>query len=134
MGIVNDLIGKIFGFNVPVGTDQGRNEVLHTASPGTDSHPSKPLTNETTPVDIDQVLTSLATTHKEKLDWKHSIVDLLKLVGMDSSLHSRKALASELGYTGDSNDSATMNIWLQKQIMKKLAENGGKVPAELLAA
>ena len=65
------------------------------------------------------------------LNWRTSIVDLMKLVGMDSSLQARKELATELGYTGDKNDSATMNVWLHKQVMRKLAENGGKVPDEL---
>ena len=64
--------------------------------------------------------------------WRHSIVDLMKLVGMDSSLASRKALAAELKFTGDTADSATMNIWLHKQVLQKLAENGGRVPQELL--
>jgi hypothetical protein len=82
-------------------------------------------------VDVAAVLTKLAAQHKEKLDWKHSIVDLMKLLNLDSSLAARKALADELHYTGDKNDSATMNMWLQKQVMQKLAENGGNVPAEL---
>ena len=83
-------------------------------------------------VDVDAVLTQMASKNSEKLDWKKSIVDLMKLVGMDSRLASRKELATELGYTGDKNDSATMNVWLHKQVLKKLAENGGKVPANLL--
>ncbi len=74
----------------------------------------------------------MASKNSEQLDWKKSIVDLMKLVGMDSSLHSRKELATELGYSGDQNDSATMNVWLHKQVLKKLAENGGKVPQNLL--
>ena len=74
----------------------------------------------------------MAAKNPEKLDWKHSIVDLMKLVGMDSSLSARKELADDLHYTGDKNDSASMNIWLHKEVLKKLAENGGKVPAELL--
>ena len=84
------------------------------------------------PVDVDAVLTGLAAKNPERLDYKKSIVDLMKLVGMDSSLAARKELATELGYTGDKNDSATMNIWLHKEVLKKLAENGGKVPANLL--
>jgi uncharacterized protein DUF3597 len=84
-------------------------------------------------VDVAAVLDGLASKSREKLDWKHSIVDLMKLVGMDSSLTSRKALAADLHYTGDTNDSASMNIWLHKQVMQKLSENGGKVPAELLS-
>lgn len=83
-------------------------------------------------VDVNAVLNEMASRNPEKLDWKKSIVDLMKLVGMDSSLAERKELATELGYTGDKNDSATMNVWLHKQVLRKLAENGGKVPANLL--
>ena len=83
-------------------------------------------------VDVDAALTKLAAANKEKLDWKHSIVDLMKLLNLDSSLTARKELAKELHYSGDTSDSAAMNIWLQKQVMQKLAENGGKVPADLL--
>jgi hypothetical protein len=84
-----------------------------------------------TPVDVAAVLTKLAAQNKEKLDWRHSIVDLMKLLNLDSSLTARKELATELHYSGDKNDSATMNMWLQKQVMQKLADNGGKVPDEL---
>jgi hypothetical protein len=83
-------------------------------------------------VDIAAILDGLAAKNPEKLDWKRSIVDLMKLVGMDSSLSERKALAAELHYTGDTSDSAAMNTWLHKEVLKKLAENGGKVPADLL--
>ena len=82
-------------------------------------------------VDVAAVLNDMASKNPEKLNWKTSIVDLMKLVGLDSSLGERKELAKELGYTGDMNDSASMNIWLHKQVMNKLAANGGKVPAEL---
>jgi 3-oxoacyl-ACP reductase-like protein len=84
-----------------------------------------------TPVDVEAVLTKLAAQNKEKLDWRKSIVDLMKLLNLDSSLAARKELAEELHYGGDKNDSATMNIWLHKQVMQKLAENGGKVPEDL---
>jgi len=83
------------------------------------------------PVDVEQVLQTLQSKHAEQLNWRTSIVDLMKLLDLDSSLANRKELAKELGYTGDTNDSASMNIWLHKQVMKKLAENGGKVPASL---
>jgi len=83
-------------------------------------------------VDVAAVLNDMAAKNSEKLDWKHSIVDLMKLVGMDSSLAARKELATDLHYTGDKNDSASMNMWLHKEVLKKLAENGGKVPADLL--
>jgi hypothetical protein len=82
-------------------------------------------------VDVEAVLTQLAQHNKEKLDWRKSIVDLMKLLNLDSSLSARKELAHELHYSGDTNDSAAMNIWLHKQVMIKLAENGGKVPADL---
>src|SRR6478752_7562706 len=82
-------------------------------------------------VDVEAVLTKLASHNKEKLDWRSSIVDLMKLLDLDSSLSARKELAKELNYTGDMNDSAGMNVWLHKQVMIKLAENGGKVPDSL---
>jgi 3-oxoacyl-ACP reductase-like protein len=82
-------------------------------------------------VDVEGVLVGLAAKNPQKLNWQSSIVDLMKLLSLDSSLENRKALAKELGYTGDSSDSATMNVWLHKQVMRKLAENGGKVPASL---
>lgn len=83
-------------------------------------------------VDVEKVCSDLAAKNKEKLDWRHSIVDLMKLVGLDSSLKARQELAKELKYTGDMNDSAKMNIWLHSQVMHKLAENGGKVSADLM--
>ena len=77
------------------------------------------------------MLNGLNSKQAQKLNWQTSIVDLMKLVGLDSSLQHRKDLAKELGYTGDQNDSAAMNIWLHKAVMRKLAENGGRVPASL---
>jgi Domain of unknown function (DUF3597) len=82
-------------------------------------------------VDVAAVMDGLAAKSKQKLDWRKSIVDLMKLLDMDSSLAARKELAKELHYTGDMGDSAKMNIWLHKQVMNKLAENGGKVPEDL---
>jgi hypothetical protein len=81
-------------------------------------------------VDIDAVLTGMA--EGKNLNWRSSIVDLMKLVGMESSLQERKDLAMELGYTGELEGSAEMNIWLHKAVMRELAANGGVVPAELL--
>jgi len=83
------------------------------------------------PVDVEAVLQGLAANQKQQLNWRTSIVDLMKLLGLDSSLENRKELARELGYKGDTNDSATMNVWLHKQVMTQLAAHGGKVPAEL---
>jgi hypothetical protein len=83
------------------------------------------------PVDVEAILSGFAAKNPQKLNWQQSIVDLMKLLGLDSSLQNRTALAKELGYTGDTSDSAAMNIWLQKQVMTKLAESGGKVPQSL---
>lgn len=84
-------------------------------------------------VDVEKVVSEMAAKKKEKLDWRKSIVDLMKVLDLDSSLKARQELAKELHYTGDMNDSAKMNIWLHKQVMTKVAENGGKVPADLKA-
>lgn len=84
-------------------------------------------------VDAKAVLAGLAAKNPQKLDWQHSIVDMMKLLGLDSSLSNRKELAGELHYTGDTDDSASMNVWLQGEVMKKLSENGGQVPADLKA-
>jgi len=83
-------------------------------------------------VDVAPILDKAVAAKGEKLEWRTSIVDLMKALDIDSSFAARKELAKELGYTGDSNDSASMNIWLHKEVLKKLAENGGKVPPELL--
>jgi hypothetical protein len=83
-------------------------------------------------VDVEKVLTELAEKYDHPVNWRYSIVDLMSILGIDNSLSQRKALAKELGYTGDTNDSATMNIWLHKQVMRKLAENGGLVPEDLM--
>ncbi|MEX5684640.1 DUF3597 domain-containing protein [Pseudomonas silesiensis] len=102
------------------------------ASPGT------PQTSDSTPtaaiseVDVASKLEALASQQGGQLNWRTSIVDLLKLLNIDSSLAARKELAAELHYTGSTDDSAAMNIWLHSAVMKKLAENGGKVPADLL--
>ena len=102
-----------------------------SAAVGGGSSPAAPAAAPMSQVDVAAVLTGLAAQNKEKLDWRRSIVDLMKLLKLDSSLTARKELAKELHYTGDTNDSASMNIWLHKQVMQKLAENGGKVPDDL---
>lgn len=83
-------------------------------------------------VDVEKVLADMAARNPQKLNWRTSIVDLMKLLDLDSSLTERKELAQELGYKGDMEDSASMNIWLHKQVMQKLAQNGGKVPPDLM--
>ena len=82
-------------------------------------------------VDVEAILNQKLQASGQNLNWRTSIVDLLKLLDLDSSLQSRKELAQELNYTGDTGDSAKMNIWLHRQVMNKLAANGGKVPADL---
>nr|USU31836.1 DUF3597 domain-containing protein [Methylobacterium sp. OTU13CASTA1] len=82
-------------------------------------------------VDVEEVLNGMAAKNGQTLNWRTSIVDLMKLLDLDSSLTARKQLADELHYTGDKEDSASMNVWLHKQVIKKLEENGGKVPADL---
>ncbi|MDB5955628.1 DUF3597 domain-containing protein [Ramlibacter sp.] len=83
-------------------------------------------------VDVEKTLDGLAANNPQKLNWRNSIVDLMKLVGMDSTLQERKELADELGYTRDKSDTAAMNAWLHKEVLRKLEENGGKVPANLM--
>lgn len=83
------------------------------------------------PVDVEAVMTQLAARKGQNLDWRHSIVDMLKVLDLDSSLEARRQLAHELNYSGDTSDTAKMNMWLHAQVMQKLAENGGKVPESL---
>lgn len=144
MGIFNNLMSKIFshaGQPAPAsGTTTAASGTAASGAPtaatpgagGSAPAAGQPAAAPRPTVDVAQVLDGLAAKNSEKLDWKHSIVDLLKLVGMDSSLGARKTLASELHYTGDTNDSATMNQWLSKEVIRKMAENGGKVPADLM--
>jgi hypothetical protein len=129
MSIFGSIMSAIFGHAnaAPAGTAGGSTG----GSPSTGAAPAMPTQAPMTNVDVEAVLTKLASQNKEKLDWRKSIVDLMKLLNLDSGLGPRKELAKELGYTGDMNDSATMNVWLHKQVMAKLAANGGKVPADL---
>ncbi|HEY8516210.1 MAG TPA: DUF3597 domain-containing protein [Candidatus Binatia bacterium] len=138
MSIFGKILGKIFG--------SGRAEATTASSssaPASSARPAAPVAGGSagaaaaparapmSQVDVAAVLDDLAGKSKQKLDWRHSIVDLMKLLDLDSGLGARKELAQELGYRGDTSDSATMNIWLHKQVMVKLAENGGRVPDEL---
>jgi hypothetical protein len=101
------------------------------ASPPKSTAAASPASAPISQVDVEAVLTKRAAEKKQKLDWRKSIVDLMKLLDLDSSLAARKELAKELGYAGDMDDSASMNIWLHKQVMNKLAASGGKVPDDL---
>ena len=130
MSILGSLMGKILGHSAR--ESEAKVNAARPAAPAS-SAPAPPAATAAPPVvDVETVLETMAAGTKQELDWRNSIVDLMKLVGIDSSLANRKALAQELGYTGDMNDSAPMNIWLHKQVLLKLSENGGHVPAALL--
>ena len=103
-----------------------------TAGKDTAVTPAAGTATSAAPVDVAAIMDAAVKKNGQKLDWRKSIVDMMKALDLDSSLSARKELADELGYTGDKNDSATMNVWLHKALMKALAENGGKVPADLL--
>jgi Domain of unknown function (DUF3597) len=96
-----------------------------SAAPNAAAQPASPLAAS---VDVEEILRGLESKTSQKLDWRHSIVDLMKMLNMESDLNSRKQLAKELNYSGDTNDSAKMNIWLHAEVMKKLEQNGGKIP------
>ena len=138
MGLLSNLMSKIFSHSdvaavTAVGTTAAPAATPSAAGPQpAAATPAAAPAAPAKPVDIAAILDGLAAKNPEKLDWKKSIVDLMKLVGMDSSFKARKQLAQELNYTGDPNDSASMNIWLHKQVLIKLSENGGKVPEDLL--
>jgi 3-oxoacyl-ACP reductase-like protein len=140
MGILSNIFNKIFpnsnsakeaaakaqaqaqAQNAPAGAPRPTTTAAPTAAPA-------PAAMDQ--VDVEAILNSKLAASGQQLNWRTSIVDLLKLLDLDSSLQSRKELAAELNYTGDTGDSATMNIWLHRQVMNKLAANGGKVPADL---
>lgn len=136
MSIFTRIKDAIFGSKAaaqpgaPPASSPGRTP---SAGSGTAPAQAKPAQPSQQPVvDVEAVLEKMAADNKQKLNWRTSIVDLMKLVGMDSSIENRKELARELGYTGDPGDSAAMNIWLHKRVMKELAAHGGKVPANML--
>ena len=128
------ILGKIFGKIFP---SFNSGDTPASAAPGTSTADTTAATSSPTAavamaaVDVEALLDNMAEKNTQTLNWRTSIVDLMKLLGLDSSLAERKALATELGYTQEINDSAAMNIWLHRQVMNKLAANGGKVPAEL---
>ena len=156
MSIFGKIIGAIFGSGAqaaPAGSGSsaptGTSAPASGASPGTAGSSAQAGTAQAgssasstasgaaaggasgEKVDVSKVLDDAVKAKGQKLEWRTSIVDLMKALDIDSSLSARKELAEELKYTGDTNDSATMNVWLHKQVIKKLEENGGKVPADL---
>jgi hypothetical protein len=132
MSIFGNIMSAIFG-SKPAGTSSAASSTAASgsATPPASSAPAAGSPTSAASVDVEAVMNELASKNKEKLNWRTSIVDLMKLLKLDSSLASRKELAKELGYKDSTDDSAAMNIWLHKQVMKKLAENGGRVPADL---
>jgi hypothetical protein len=129
MSMLGNIMSKIFGHSAQAATPEAQ-AAASTAASGT--APQAPTAATAGPqVDIAEVLDGMSAKAGQKLNWRSSIVDLMKLVGLDSGLAARKELATELHYSGDQNDSASMNIWLHKQVMAKLAANGGKVPDDL---
>jgi len=124
-------MSKIFGHGEDVGAVVPAAPTAAKVAPAASATATAPAV-ATAVVDVEAVLEGLAAKNPQKLNWRTSIVDLMKLVGMDSSLAQRKELAQELGYTGSVQDTATMNVWLHKQVLRKLADNGGKIPADLL--
>ncbi len=132
MNILKTLISKIVGTKAADSAAQAPSNTTQAPNVAEMANVALQETSAGTQVDISKILSDMAAKSSEPLNWRTSIVDLMKLVGMDSSLTARKGLAAELGYTGDTADSAAMNIWLHKQVMNKLAENGGVVPSELL--
>ncbi len=130
MGILSNIFAKIF----PGAAINAKAEEAARAATEPTYIPAKTEAAAPAPmeeVDVEALLDDMASKNPQKLNWKTSIVDLMKLLDLDSSIGERKALAKELGYTGDTADSASMNIWLHRQVMNKLAANGGKVPADL---
>jgi hypothetical protein len=121
MSIFGKIMSAIFGTKADAATPG-----TTTATAG-----SAPTAAPAATVDVAPILDKAVADKKEKLEWRTSIVDLMKALDIDSSLTARKELAKELNYTGDTNDSASMNIWLHKQVMTKLAANGGKLPADI---
>ena len=118
MSIFGSIMGAIFD---------------HSSAQASAAPTAAPIPSPALTVDVAALVDKAVAAKNEKLAWRTSIVDLMKALDLDSSLTARKELAKELNYTGDTNDSATMNVWLHKQIMAKLAANGGKLPDDIKA-
>ena len=123
MSIFGKIMGAIFGTKADAAPASG-GAAAGGAAAGGSAAPAATI-------DVAPILDKAVADKGEKLAWRTSIVDLMKALDIDSSFTARKELAKELGYTGDSNDSASMNIGLHKQVMTKLAANGGKLPPEI---
>ncbi len=151
MSIFGKIMGAIFGHeasatpagsgstptgsapagSTPASSTSAGSAPAGTKAPSGTASSAAPASAPAKTVDVAPILDKAVAAHKEKLEWRTSIVDMMKALDIDSSLAARKELAKELGYTGDTNDSASMNVWLHKQVMAKLAANGGKLPPEI---
>ncbi|OKO76858.1 DUF3597 domain-containing protein [Bradyrhizobium sp. AS23.2] len=135
MSIFGKIMGAIFGGHPASAAPTGNTpsgSAPAGAAPSGSTLSSAPAAAPAATVDVAAIVDKAVAAHKgEKLEWRTSIVDLMKALDIDSSLAARKDLAKELGYSGDTNDSASMNVWLHKQVMSKLAANGGKLPPEI---
>jgi hypothetical protein len=147
MSVFGKIMSAIFGHSAsgaPIGSGAGADAAPSAApaapgggAPAATPASTAPASGASTPaapphsVDVAAIVDKAAAAKHEKLEWRTSIVDLMKALDVDSSLAARKELAKELGYSGDSNDSASMNVWLHKQVMAQLAANGGKLPPEI---
>ena len=125
MSIFGKIMSAIFGSHA------GATPAGGASAPAGGSTTAAPAATPAQTVDVAPILDKAVAAKHEKLEWRTSIVDLMKALDIDSSLAARKELAKELGYTGDTNDSASMNVWLHKQVMAKLAANGGRLPPEI---
>ena len=132
MGIFDSIKNAIFGHASQAAAPAASAAPAAAPSSAAAAPPPAAAKPGMTQAGLTSQLTALSAKSAQKLNWQTSIVDLLKLLGMDSSMTARKSLAGELHYTGDTNDSATMNVWLIKEVMSQLAANGGKVPANLM--
>ncbi|KQR73744.1 hypothetical protein ASG35_22505 [Burkholderia sp. Leaf177] len=140
MSIFTNILNKIFPQDHPANTaSTGATAPSAPPSPNADSSNGstvaasnvQPPVAALPPVDVEAALIERQAGINTQLNWRSSIVDLLKLLDLDSGLDARTELAAELNYPGSTEDSAAMNIWLHKRVMEKLAENGGQVPADL---
>lgn len=130
MGMLSNIFHKIFPSSHPAVAQAPQGTTVPPPPPSAPA-PQAPATVQLSEVDIEKILDEKAQHSGQPLNWRTSIVDLLKLLDLDSSLQARKELAQELHYAGDTGNSASMNVWLRRQVMTKLAQNGGKVPADL---
>ena len=129
MSVFGNIMSAIFGHGSAQAA--GTSPTLAPGAPSGAPSATQTSAPPTQTVDVAAVVDKAAAATGEKLAWRTSIVDLMKALNLDSSLAARKELAKELKYTGDTSDSATMNVWLHKQVMAKLAANGGKLPADI---